>query len=229
MVFEGRDFYGTLRLTCISVFVAVFVRFLLNKSKNINLTLFGKSTFGANVIPLESSGEHVTRGISVGSEVRLIDSGIHVVSLSKERVQSIHVGYIEDYNRIAKLSDIDKYLTGMGKHFPIVGIVANGGTHKKPALTRIRDDIALEMDNGMDLETETTTQNTAGGNKDVNIKNTNEFSLLHFFSKYGMGKFLSLNHGCFQPYLMMFDVRQGVKTMEKIGSIGKRIKTKLEI
>lgn len=138
--------------------------------------------------------------------------GIHVVGLGKLRAESVHIGLIEDVNRIEKLKAMDDSLKAMSKSFRYVGIVTNGGTHKKPALTRLRDDLALEVLGDDD------------GTTNVDI-----ISLVSFFKKYDMGRFLSLEHGCYMPYIMVYDTRSNTKVLEKIGKINSLLKQKISI
>lgn len=139
--------------------------------------------------------------------------GIHVVGLSKLRAESVHIGLIEDVNRIEKLKQIDDSLKVMSSKFRYVGILTNGGTHKKPALTRLRDDLALEI-----LDTQNALEIL-----------DNTFSLVSFFKKYDMGRFLSLEHGCYMPYMMVYDTRSNSKVLEKIGKINSLLKHKVSI
>ena len=179
------------------VLVTFLVAMLIVKQLNMRVRDMKTAT-----IRITASGHEIPDGIRVGPNLRLLRSGIHVVGFSGrllEKVNSSHVGYIEDFNRVEKMREVCSNLTRFEKEFDIVGIVTNGGTHKKPALTRIRDDLAQEIE--------------------FSIKKKS-FSFANFFKKYDMGKFLSLDHGCGQPYLMLFDVRLGRKKVEKIGAIG---------
>lgn len=155
---------------------------------------------------VESSGKHVSY-IAVVTSCKskihgMTKPGIHVIGLGKMKVESIHVGIIEDFNRIEKLKEIESSLKAMSSRFRYVGITTNGGTHNKPALTRLRDDVALEA-----LSPSIT-----------------EFSLVKFFKKYDMGKFLSVQHGCCKPYIMVYDTRLGKKLVEITGKLDGKIK-----
>lgn len=155
---------------------------------------------------VESSGKQINF-IAINNSCKrkihgMSREGIHVIGLGKLRAESEHVGLIEDFNRVEKLKEIDQKLKSMASKFRYVGIVTNGGTHKKPALTRIRDDLALEILG-------------SGGEG---------FSLKKFFKKYDMGKFLSVEHGCCKPYIMVYDVSSGVKVVERVGKIDGKIK-----
>lgn len=121
---------------------------------------------------------------------------IHLVGLRKSRVQSVRIGYIEDFDRIKKLKEIEEKLKAMGKTFRHVGLLINGGTYKNPALKRLRDDLALEI---------------------LNRANSEDFSLVEFFKKYDMGKFLSVNHGCCKPCMMVHDVKTSKKRQRRSG------------
>ena len=152
---------------------------------------------------VESSGKLITY-IAVKNSCKskihgMTNPGIHVIGLGKLKADSVHVGIIEDFNRIDKLKEIESALKSMSARFRYVGITTNGGTHKKPALTRLRDDVALEV----------LTPESA----------VDSFSLVNFFKKYDMGKFLSVEHGCCKPYIMVYDTRSGKKLVEKTGKI----------
>lgn len=86
--------------------------------------------------------------------------------------------------------------------------MANGGTHHKPALTRIRDDVAIQIQNPGEVY---------------------EFSLVDFFKKYDMGKFLSAEHGCCKGYIMVYDTLRKKKILEKIGTIDSKIAHAVDI
>ena len=145
--------------------------------------------------------------------------GIHVVGLGKLRAESVHIGLIEDVNRIEKLKQLDESLKVMSEAFRYVGILTNGGTHKKPALTRLRDDLALEiLGDGND-------SNESNDSSDSSI----DFSLVSFFKKYDMGRFLSMEHGCYMPYMMVYDTRSNAKVLEKIGKLNSHLKHTLAI
>lgn len=161
-------------------------------------------------LKLESSG-NIANYISIKSSCNnklqgMTKPGIHVVGLGKLRAESVHVGFIEDFNRLEILKDIDNKLRVMASKFRYVGLLTNGGTHKKPALTRLRDDVALEVLSNPTKE------------------ETSEFSVVNFFKKYDMGKFLSVEHGCCRPYMMVHDVSSGEKFVEKIGKINSNLK-----
>ena len=154
-------------------------------------------------LKVESSGKHTTyvaiQNSCKGKLHGMTNVGIHVIGLGKLKAESVHIGLIEDFNRIEKLREIDENLKAMSSKYRYVGITTNGGTHKKPALTRLRDDIALET-----LSPESA---------------TGSFSPTNFFKKYDMGKFLSVEHGCCKPYIMVYDSTSGKKIMEKTGKI----------
>ena len=167
-------------------------------------------------ISIESSGKHENFIAIHNSCKRRIHGmsleGVHVIGLGKLRAESQHVGVIEDFNRVEKLKEIDQKLSLMASKFRYVGLVTNGGTHKKPALTRIRDDLALEVLGN----SENPSSNSSS--------NSGTFSLEKFFKRYDMGKFLSVEHGCCKPYIMVHDVSSGVKVVEKTGKIDGKIK-----
>lgn len=167
------------------------------RSGEISLESSGKQE---NFIAIHNSCKKKMHGMSL--------EGIHVIGLGKLRAESEHVGLIEDFNRVEKLKEIDRKLKIMASKFRYVGLVTNGGTHKKPALTRIRDDLALEILGGFSGE------EFSG----------EEFSLQKFFKTYDMGKFLSVEHGCCKPYIMVYDVTSGVKVVERVGKLDDKIK-----
>lgn len=158
-------------------------------------------------IVLQSHGEEAPGGLVIknGCQVHHLspEGGIHVVGVGRVGIQSVPVGYIEDFNRIQKLQEVDKQLTLMGKTHRFVGLVANGGTHHKPALARIRDDIAIQINQGVDSSA--------------------EWSLVDFFKKYDMGKFLSVEHGCCSGYITLYDTALKIKVAERTGPISARI------
>lgn len=164
-------------------------------------------------IVVQSHGEEVLGGLVVRNGCRVHhlspEGGIHVVGVGRMGIQSVHVGYIEDFNRIQKLQEIDTQLTQMGKSHRFVGLVANGGTHHKPALARIRDDVAIQIKQGVGSEA--------------------EFSLVDFFKKYDLGKFLSVEHGCCAGYLTLYDTALKMKVAERTGPVGSRIEHVLTI
>lgn len=162
-------------------------------------------------ITLASHGDEVNAPLAVrnGCKVHHLSpgGGIHVVGIGRTAIDSVHVGYLEDYNRIQMLKGIDAHLARMAKKYRFVGIVTNGGTHHKPALARIRDDVAIEVNSG----------------------EVGDFSLVAFFKKYDLGKFLSVEHGCCIGYLTLYDTVMRVKVIEKIGSVGAELEHTLTI
>lgn len=166
---------------------------------------------GGEVV-MQSHGEEVLGGLVLrnGCKVHHLapKGGIHVVGVGRMGMDSTHVGYIEDFNRIEKLEEIDANLTLMGKKYRFVGIVANGGTHHKPALSRIRDDVAIQINNPPE---------------------PSDFSLVDFFKKYDLGKMLSVDHGCCIGYLTLYDTAMKEKVVEKIGAIGSKLKHTITI
>lgn len=171
--------------------------------------------FRGGQITLTSHGEEITAPLAVRNGCRVhhlsSDGGIHVVGIGRTDIDSVHVGYLEDFNRIERLKQVDAHLTDMAKKYRFVGIVTNGGTHHKPALARVRDDVAIEVLNG-----EAGKAGQAG-----------DFSLVAFFKKYDLGKLLSVEHGCCTGYLMMYDVVMRKKVMEKIGLVGATVPARL--
>lgn len=159
-------------------------------------------------VTIESTGREVDKIMMKGSggmTTVMTGVGIHVVGFGKGLIENDHVGYIEDFNRIEKLTELSTKLKLMeSKKYPYFGIVTNGGTHKKPALTRIRDDLSLEI---------------LGGQKNPG------FSLQTFFKTYDMGKFLSVEHGCCKPYLLLMS--SGKKRVEKIGKLYASLKHRI--
>jgi len=162
----------------------------------------------AGQITLTSHGDEVTAPLAVRNGCRVHhlspDGGIHVVGVGRTDIDSVHIGYLEDFNRIERLKQVDAHLTDMAKKYRFVGIVTNGGTHHKPALVRVRDDVAIEVTNG---------EQGSGL----------EFSLVAFFKKYDLGKLLSVEHGCCIGYLMLYDVVMRKKVIEKIGSVRAKV------
>ena len=154
-------------------------------------------------IVIQSHGQEVLGRLVVrnGCKVHHLspEGGIHVVGVGRMGIQSVPVGYIEDFNRIQKLQEVDNQLTLMGKTHRFVGLVANGGTHHKPALARIRDDVAVQISQG--------------------VVGESEWSLVDFFKKYDLGKFLSVEHGCCSGYITLYDTALKVKVAEKIGPV----------
>jgi len=154
-------------------------------------------------IVMQSSGEESVHGLLVSNGCNnhhlSAKGGVHVVGIGRMGIESRHVGYIEDFNRIEKLQAIDAQLDALANKYRFVGIVANGGTHHKPALARIRDDVAIEI--------ETAAAETAN------------FSLVGFFRKYDMGRFLSVDHGCCRGYLLLYDSVTKTKIAEKVGEL----------
>jgi hypothetical protein len=176
--------------------------------------VFHTNFFGArDHWTVESNGAQTTVVFakSGSCKIGLHESGIHVIGLGRSRGESAHVGFIEDFNRIEKLKEIESKLKDMALKYRHVGITTNGGTHKKPALTRIRDDVALEiLSEGEGVEAELS------------------FSPVQFFKKYNMGKFLSVEHGASNPYLMIRDTWFQKKVVEKSGRINDKIKFTLK-
>jgi len=162
-------------------------------------------------ITLTSHGDEVNAPLAVrnGCKVHHLepDGGIHVVGIGRRDIASVHVGYLEDFNRIERLKDVETHLENMAKKYRFVGIVTNGGTHHKPALARLRDDVAIEA-----------TKGEAG-----------DFSLVAFFKKYDLGRLLSVEHGCCIGYLMLYDAVMQTKVIEKIGSVGAEVEHTLTI
>ena len=158
---------------------------------------------------VESSGKQLSY-IAIKNCSRTVHGmtkdGIHVIGLGKHSSESVHVGFIEDFNRIEKLKEMDESLNAMAAKHRYVGITTNGGTHKKPALTRLRDDIALEVLSPQDVSPQ------------------DPFSLVAFFTKYDMGKFLSVEHGSYMPYIMVYDTKTAKKVSERIGPMNGTIK-----
>lgn len=159
-------------------------------------------------VVVESSGKHTTyvmiQNSCKGKKHGMTKVGVHVIGLGKLKSESVHIGLIEDFNRIEKLREIDESLKAMSLKYRYVGITTNGGTHKKPALTRLRDDVALEF-----LSPESA---------------RDSFSPLNFFKKYDLGVFLSVEHGCYKPYIMVYDSKSGKKIVEKTGKIDGTVK-----
>ena len=155
---------------------------------------------------MQSHGEEVLGGLVIrnGCTVHHLapKGGIHVVGVGRMGIDSTHVGYIEDFNRIEKLEEIESKLTAMGKKYRFVGMVTDGGTHHKPALARIRDDVAIQINAPVEAS---------------------EFSLVDFFKKYDLGKFLSVEHGCCIGYLTLYDTAMKQKVVEKIGAIRSKL------
>ena len=164
-------------------------------------------------IVLQSSGEESLHGLLVSNGCNKhhlsAKGGVHVVGVGRTGIESRHVGYIEDFNRIEKLQAIDAQLIALGNKYRFVGIVANGGTHHKPALARIRDDVAVEI--------ETAATERTG------------FSLVGFFRKYDMGRFLSVDHGCCRGYLLLYDSVMKKKIAEKVGDLNANLEHNMAI
>ncbi|CAM9700789.1 unnamed protein product [Ectocarpus sp. 6 AP-2014] len=164
-------------------------------------------------IVMHSSGEESIHGLLVSNGCKnhhlSAKGGVHVVGIGRMGIESRHVGYIEDFNRIEKLQAIDAHLDALANKYRFVGIVANGGTHHKPALARIRDDVAIEI--------ETAAAETAN------------FSLVGFFRKYDMGRFLSVDHGCCRGYVLLYDSVTKTKIAEKVGELNSALEHKARI
>lgn len=136
------------------------------------------------------------------NKVLVLDKpGVHVFGVNCfTGPMTKYVGLIEDFNRIEKLREIEHALDSFSNICRLVGLVTNGGTHKKPALSRIRDDVALDLI----------------GDEKNKIPG---FSPSKFFKSYDMGKFLSVDHGCTRPYILVYDVVKKAKVVEKIGPL----------
>lgn len=165
------------------------------------------------VVTLQSHGEEKIEGglvVRNGCSVHHLASkgGIFVVGVGRFGIESVHVGYIEDFNRVEKIQEIDKQLSAMGTRHRFVGIVTNGGTHHKPALARIRDDVAIEI---------------------ITPVSADEYSLVGFFRKYDLGRFLSVDHGCCRGYIALYDTVMKQKVAEKIGAIDKKLEHNVTI
>lgn len=163
-------------------------------------------------VTLESQGDEKMESVAMtnGKSVHHLSpgGGVHVVGIAARSLASEHVGYLEDFNRIEKLAEIDTLMSKMARRFRYVGVVTNGGTHHKPALSRIRDDVAIELGNP--------------GEK-------YEFSVVDFFKKYDMGKFLSAEHGCCRGYIMVYDTLRNKKMVEITGAVGSKLVHTVEI
>ena len=158
------------------------------------------------VVTLQSHGEEAMEGLVVrnGCNTHHLPpkGGISVVGVGRFGIDSAHIGYIEDFNRVEKIEEIDMQLSALAKRHRFVGIVANGGTHHKPALARIRDDVATEIENPVTAD---------------------EYSLVGFFRRYDLGRFLSVDHGCCRGYIALYDTVMKQKVAEKIGAIGAKL------
>ena len=164
------------------------------------------------VVTLQSHGEETMGGLVVrnGCNTHHLPSkgGVSVVGVGRFGIDSVHVGYIEDFNRVEKIEEIDTQLSTLAKRHRFVGIVANGGTHHKPALARIRDDVAIEINTSVTAD---------------------EYSLVGFFRKYDLGRFLSVDHGCCRGYIALYDTVMKQKVAEKIGEVGAKLEHNVTI
>lgn len=164
------------------------------------------------VVTLQSHGEETMGGLVVrnGCNTHHLPSkgGVSVVGVGRFGIDSVHVGYIEDFNRVEKIEEIDTQLSTLAKRHRFVGIVTNGGTHHKPALARIRDDVAIEIKTPVTAD---------------------EYSLVGFFRKYDLGRFLSVDHGCCRGYIALYDTVMKQKVAEKIGEIGAKLEHNVTI
>lgn len=163
-------------------------------------------------VTLQSHGEETMGGLVVrnGCNTHHLPSkgGVSVVGVGRFGIDSVHVGYIEDFNRVEKIEEIDTQLSTLAKRHRFVGIVTNGGTHHKPALARIRDDVAIEIKTPVTAD---------------------EYSLVGFFRKYDLGRFLSVDHGCCRGYIALYDTVMKQKVAEKIGEIGAKLEHNVTI
>ncbi len=161
---------------------------------------------GNGTIILESSGSEKFDGLMLKNGCNVhhtsTEPGVSVVGFGRGKISSTHIGYMEEQGRVDYIQKISSEFEKMASQFRYVGIVANGGTHKKPALSRLRDDLAIQI-------------NDKDGEYD--------FNLVPFFKKYDMGKFLTVDRGCCQPYIYVYDVAGKKKVVERIGAFNSNL------